>query len=200
VQVVPFKNHGRDAGATLPHSHSQIVGLPFVSPVLRTQLDALQSHWQATGNSIFADEIEKELEAGERVVFRSEEVLAVCPYASAFPYEIAIYPLRPAPDFRSSSEGQLTSLSKAVKVVLLNWIDVLGPVPFNFVLHSAPSDTSFEQTRDRYPDLDSYYCWHMQLFPRLTRQAGFEWGTGTFINIVAPEETAAKMRAAEIAL
>lgn len=199
VQVLPFKNHGQDAGATLPHSHSQIVGLPFLSPVLRTQLDALQAHWDATGRSLFADILSKERVRGERIVYNDGVTLALCPYASAFPYEVAVYPRQVAPDYRSATEEQLQSLAAAVKRTVLSWYAVLGTVPYNFILHSAPSDTAFSQVRESYPQLDSYYCWHVQLFPRLTRQAGFEWGTGCFINVVAPEDAAAMLRAVESA-
>jgi UDPglucose--hexose-1-phosphate uridylyltransferase len=200
VQVLPFKNHGREAGATLPHSHSQILGLPFVSPTLRTQLQSLQSHWIQHKRSMFEDIIDGELKTGERVVQQDDHELAFCPYASGFPFEVIVLPKLHSPDYVTATDEQLLSLAKSIKSILLKWERVLGKVAYNFVLHSAPSSNSFIKVRDEFPDLDSYYCWHIQMFPRITRQAGFEWGSGTHINIVAPEEAAAALREVDVTL
>lgn len=200
VQVLPFKNHGREAGATLPHSHSQIVGLPFVSPTLRTQLQSLQSHWVQHKLSMFTDIIGGELKTGARVVIHDDHIVGFCPYASGFPFEVMLLPKERTPSFVDAADAGVQALALGLKTVLLKWERVLGKVPYNFVLHSAPSSTSFIRVRDEFPELDSYYSWHMQLFPRITRQAGFEWGSGTHINIVQPEEAAAALREADVTL
>ena len=200
VQVLPFKNHGREAGATLPHSHSQIIGLPFISPTMRTQLDSLEPYWAEQGRSLFTDIIDNELKSGERIVMQGEHTLAYCPYASGFPFEVVVLPKARQPDFRAIDEKQSWSLAAALKTVLLKWKRVLGNVPYNAVLHSAPSSTSFIDVRADYPGLDSYYWWHIHLVPRLTRQGGFELGSGTQINIVPPEEAAAALREVDVAL
>jgi UDPglucose--hexose-1-phosphate uridylyltransferase len=194
VQVLPFKNHGREAGATLPHSHSQLIGLPFLSPTLRTQLESLQSHWVMHKRSMFAHIIDSELKNGSRVVAEEGDLLAFCPYASGFPFEVMLLPKHQQPDYRQATDAQLTELARAIKSILLKWEQVLGKVAYNLVLHSAPSERAFVKVRDEYPELDSYYRWQVQLFPRITRHAGFEWGSGTHINIVPPEEAAAALR------
>jgi UDPglucose--hexose-1-phosphate uridylyltransferase len=200
VQVLAFKNHGAEAGATLPHSHSQLVGLPFMTPTLQTQMQSLQSYWVLHKRSMFADMLEAELKAKERVVLEDEHCVALCPYASGFPFEVMLLPSEQAPDFRASSAEQLLELAGSVKSILLRYEQVLSQVPYNFVLHSAPSDSSFTDVRAEFAEFDSYYRWHLQLFPRLTRQAGFEWGSGTHINIVPPEEAAAALRGVDVTL
>jgi UDPglucose--hexose-1-phosphate uridylyltransferase len=200
VQVVPFKNQGRAGGATLPHSHSQIVGLPFVSPTLRTQLDSLKSHWGQYKRSMFEDILGDELKGGQRVVYDDDLLLAFCPYASGFPFEVMVLPKQAQPDFRNCDDSHIKALASVLQTVLLKWQHTLGNVPYNFVLHSAPSESAFVDVGAEYPELDLYYRWHLQMFPRITHQAGFEWGTSTHINIVPPEEAAAALREVEVTL
>jgi UDPglucose--hexose-1-phosphate uridylyltransferase len=198
--VLIFKNHGREAGATQPHSHSQIVATPIVPTRVQAQLSTLLAHWQAKRRSLYADIVGQELRQGERIVYENDHMVAFCPWASVWPFEIQLLPKQRSADFRQASPAVLTDLAAALKTCLLKWDKVIGPVPYNFVLHSAPNDNSFLGLHEEHPFLESYYCWHLEMFPRINRTAGFEWGTGYYINTVAPEQAAEALRAAEVEL
>jgi UDPglucose--hexose-1-phosphate uridylyltransferase len=198
--VLVFKNHGREAGATQPHSHSQIVATPIVPSRIHTQLTALHGHWKLKRRSLFADILEQELRQRERIVFENEHMLAFCPFASAFPFEVQIFPKRQCADFRQATQAELAGLAAALKACLQKWERVLGPIPFNFVIYTAPNDTDVTGIREEFPMLDVYYQWHLEMFPRINRTAGFEWGTGYYINTVAPENAAAALRDVEVEL
>jgi UDPglucose--hexose-1-phosphate uridylyltransferase len=198
--VMVFKNHGRSAGATQSHSHSQIVALPIMPVRVREQLTALQQHWQLKRRSLFQDIIDQELRQRERVVFENESMLVICPFASSFPFELQILPKRQSADFRQASVEELRDLAEALKASLLKWKGALGEVAYNMMLHTAPNDTRQGSIYQEFPLIDTYYFWHIELLPRLTKTAGFEWGTGHYINPVLPERAAEYLREIEVEL
>ena len=198
--VLVFKNHGRPAGASMRHTHSQIIATPIVPKRVIEELLGAQQHWQHKRRSIFVDIIDQELMMQERLVYENDYMLAYCPFASTSPFETHILPKRQSADFRRATSEQLQSLAQAVKAILGKWKGALGDTPYNMLIHTAPNDTSVSGTREEFPMLDAFYCWHVEMFPRLTKAAGFEWGTGYYINPTPPEEAAEFMRGIEVAL
>jgi UDPglucose--hexose-1-phosphate uridylyltransferase len=198
--VLPFKNHGQAAGASLRHSHSQIIATPVVPGRVLEELQVAQAHWNQKRRSIFVDIMDQELMMRERLVFESEQMLAFCPFASSNPFEVHIYPRRAVASFRGVSMEELRGLARAIKTVLLKWQAALGDVAYNLLIRSVPNNTLLSGIARDFPLLDAYYVWHVEMFPRLSRAAGFEWGTGFYINPTPPEEAAQYLRTLEVEL
>jgi UDPglucose--hexose-1-phosphate uridylyltransferase len=180
-----FKNVGPAAGASLEHVHSQLVALPGVPEVLQTELMSCEEHFQRTGRPLFPELIERELSGGKRIVAASPAFVAFCPYASRFPYELWIAPRQHQPRFEDTELGELGELSRLVRDCIGRIERAVGLSSYNYLLHTQPFDT---------PAHDHYH-WHIEILPRLTKVAGFEWGTGCFINPYAPESAAVQLRA-----
>jgi UDPglucose--hexose-1-phosphate uridylyltransferase len=196
--VLVFKNHGRDAGASLRHAHSQIIATPMVPKRVMEQLYGAYSHWKIKRRSIFVDIVDQEMMMQERVVYQNKHVIAICPYASSFPFEVHIYPKRQLADFRKIGPEEIRATTEATLVVLKKWRKALGETPYNYLIHTAPNDGAINDVRLEIPFLDAFYCWHMEMFPRIGKTAGFEWGTGYYINPTPPEEAAKFMRNIEV--
>ncbi|WP_166824410.1 galactose-1-phosphate uridylyltransferase [Thalassoroseus pseudoceratinae] len=174
-----FKNHGRFAGASLLHAHSQLMGFPFVPPMVLKGLDYAQ---QSTGDA-FTKLIQKELEDGLRVVRTSPQFVVFCPFASRFPYEMWLLPRRRSSHFEQTNNSDLFELADVLRDVLLRLEAVTGDAAYNFVLHSAPFG-------EEHPN----YRWQIRILPRITGLAGLELGGGTHVNLVLPEDAAAELR------
>jgi UDPglucose--hexose-1-phosphate uridylyltransferase len=156
-----------------------------------------QAHWNQKRRSIFVDILDQELMMQERLVYENEQMVAFCPFASSSPFEVHIYPRRACADFRAATTEELRGLAEAVKSVALKWIQALGDTAYNLLIRTAPNDTLLSGIRRDYPYLDAFYMWHVEMFPRLSRGAGFEWGTGFSINPTPPEEAAQYLRSIE---
>ena len=182
IQV--FKNHGAFGGATLEHPHSQIIALPFVPDVVRAEIDGARRHFAAHGRCVFCDIVRDELADGRRVVEAHADFVAVAAYAPRFPFETWLLPKRHGSRFEEATAHDLDGLARLLKAVLQRIDAALGAPPFNLVLHTAPVSE----------DVAAEYHWHMEILPALTRPGGFEWGTGAFVNPMAPEDAAAALR------
>jgi len=182
-----FKNAGEAAGASIEHIHSQLVGLPFTPPVVQHEIIAneryFEQHGRAAGPAIAAQEIA----CGERVVVRSDSFAAYCPFASRFPFEQRIAPLAPPARFEDLSDQSLADLAEFVGRAIGRLEIAIDHPDYNYYLHTAPFDTS----------ADEHYYWHIEVFPRIAKIAGFEWGSGCFLNSVAPERAASILRNAQ---
>ncbi len=184
VQI--FKNAGAVAGASLEHPHSQLIATPIVPPVVEEELKAAQEYFEQKGKCLFCEINSLELSGKSRVVAENEEFCAYCPYASRFPFETWIIPKRHQASFTHLDEHLLNKLSLILKETMQKIVTSLNRPPYNLVLHNAPQG-----------HLESpYYHWHIEILPRLTTVAGFEWGTGIYINPTAPEVAAAFLREA----
>lgn len=188
-----FKNVGAAAGSSIEHAHSQVVVLPHVPTDIQVELDSAQKYFAEHGRYLFSDLIERELEDRERIVDVNDDFVAFCPFASRFPYEVCVLPRRPRPRFQAWShdggrsmctDDEMGRMGGFVQKVLKRMEAVLNRPAYNFFLHTAPFDSLPHD----------YYHWHVEIFPRLTKAAGFEWSTGYFINPVAPEDAAAALR------
>jgi UDPglucose--hexose-1-phosphate uridylyltransferase len=182
--VMLFKNHGAKAGASLSHSHSQIIALPVVPKHLLEELAGAARYHRETGRCIFCCMVEAEERDGERLVRRSAGFAALAAFAPRKPYETWIIPRRHAARFERAGDAELLALAEMIKVLLTRIKGLLGNPPFNLVLHTSPKGEE---------DRDSYH-WHLELLPEFTWIAGFEWGAGVYINHVAPEQAAAQLR------
>ncbi|MCI0359835.1 MAG: galactose-1-phosphate uridylyltransferase [Planctomycetaceae bacterium] len=187
VQI--FKNVGPQAGASLEHVHSQLVALPGVPDVVTQELASCREYFAEHHRPLFSNLIERELAAGQRILAQTDHFVAFCPFASRFPYEVCIAPLASQPTFEATQTGELGELSRLAGDVIGRIERTGGHVAYNCVLHTQPFDTSPHD----------HYHWHIEIIPRLTKVAGFEWGTGCFINPLPPEAAAAHLRSSPVA-
>ncbi len=196
--MVLFKNHGAQAGATLSHSHSQLIAVPMTPPVAAKALRVCRDFYAKRERCIFCDLIEFELKEGSRVVRESADYLLVTPYAACFPFELRLYPKHHSHDFALMNDRQLSELAIAMKDMLMRVKKVLKDPAYNFILHNAPPQQVRPGKSDYWDSIRYDYHWHIELVPRVTPIAGFEWGTGFFINSTSPEETTQFLRDADI--
>lgn len=179
-----FKNQGTLAGASVHHAHSQLIGTPFVPFTVAEELAGCQEYLDQHGRDIFEAIIETELRSRSRIVLETPRFLVICPYASRVAYEMCIVPRDAGSHYEQIGATELEELGGVMKTVLRKLEVALDDPAFNYVLHSAP----FHQTR--LP----HYRWHFEILPRLTRLAGFEWGSGCYLNEVLPEVAAKLFR------
>lgn len=179
-----FKNVGSAAGASIEHTHSQIVAMPWVPEDLMRQLNIAKRHYDRNGQCIGCNVLESELQARERVVAQSERFVAICPWASAFAYQLMIIPKRHNSSFLHLEDRDLGELARFMGDLVGSIERALGPTAYNWYFRTEPFDT---------PSPDHYH-WHIEIIPRLTKVAGFELGTGVFINSLAPEKAADALR------
>lgn len=185
VQV--FKNKGREAGASLSHPHSQIVATPIIPKRVKEELYGAERFFRLNEECIFCRIIEEEIECNKRLILRNRHFCVTAPFASRFPFEMSIYPLRHSPHYSTLSKEELNSLAKTLKIVLISLKDILYDPPFNFIIHQGPNPNL---SLEAWPGIIRNFHWHMEITPVLTRVAGFEMGTGFYINPVSPETAA----------
>jgi UDPglucose--hexose-1-phosphate uridylyltransferase len=186
--ILVFKNHGAAAGATLEHTHSQLIALPIVPDFVREELEGAKRHFKEKERCVFCDVVREETAAGRRVIHENAEVIALSPYAPRFPFETWLLPRSHGARFEESPRQTYESLARMLKVVLQRMNRALENPSYNLVLHSLPFS---EQRTD-------FYHWHVEILPKLTRTAGFESGTGFYINPTSPEEAAQVLRAVRV--
>jgi UDPglucose--hexose-1-phosphate uridylyltransferase len=186
-----FKNFGPTAGASIAHAHSQLVALPLVPPLVEAKLVRAREHYARKQRSLFTDILHTERADGSRMVAENDGYVLFCPYASRFPFELAIFPKRHHPDYASCTAPELQDLAEVLRFAMQRLASILQKPGYNLMLHTAPlrrrSTERFASTRDDY-------CWHLELAPRFNPLAGFELGLGSFINTVFPEEAARYLR------
>lgn len=186
--VMVFKNKGVRAGASLQHPHSQIIALPIVPLRVQEELDGARQYYEYKDRCVFCDIIRQELSDRKRVVEDSERFISIVPFAQRFPFETWILPKQHESDYARTTRNDVLELAGLLKRTLQRLRGALDDPPFNLVLHMAPLNT------DGLP----HYHWHIEIMPRVTRTAGFEWGTGFYINPTIPEETAQFLREVQL--
>jgi UDPglucose--hexose-1-phosphate uridylyltransferase len=182
--ILIFKNHGRAAGASLEHPHSQLIATPIIPKRVREEMDGAQEYYEYKERCVFCDIVRQELAQGVRVISENDDFMAVAPYAARFPFETWILPRAHAPFFEEAQKHEYVNLSKMLRGVVLRIEKVLSNPPYNLVIHTTPL---------RETDGRSYH-WHIELMPKLTHVAGFEWGSGFYINPTPPEDAARYLR------
>jgi UDPglucose--hexose-1-phosphate uridylyltransferase len=182
--IIIFKNHGKGAGTSLEHTHSQIVGTAIVPSNIRKKLEEAARYYDDHGCCVYCDLIEEELSLGKRIVMDTEKFVVLHPFASRLPFETWIVPKRHGASFGSIGIDDAKAFGKVLKETLYRLYNKLNDPDYNYVIHTAP-------IKDENED---YYHWHLQIIPRLTTPAGFEMGSGIFINVAYPEDTARFLR------
>ncbi len=192
-----FKNHGTEAAANVPHSHSQLIAVPLVPPMISTELEVCRDYYQHKERCLICDLIHQERQEKTRVVRDDGNILVYAPYASSFPFELFIAPLHHCHDFTAQTDQQLLALGDALSDTLKRLRAVLRDPPYSFILHTAPPMHLRKGRPDYWGSLPFDYHWHIELVPKLTKVAGFEWGTGFHMNPTPPEEAAEFLRNAD---
>ena len=178
-----FKNYGAQAGASLEHTHTQFVALPFVPSRAADEFEGAARYAAAKGTCAWCDDLRTARERGLEV--RTNKHFAVyCPHASRFPFETHLAPLEHHSDFRTLPDGHIEALASALQSTLLGLKRLLEDPPFNFIIHSAPLG----------PEKHPHFHWHIEIIPKLTRTAAFEWGTGFYVNPTPAEASAGFLR------
>lgn len=185
--IMVFKNNGSVAGASLDHAHSQLIALPIVPRRVSEEINGGLHYYRFKERCIFCDIIAQEKEEGNRIVYENGRYIAISPYASRFPFETWILPKQHGAVFTDHDPvDNYHSLSEALSMVLKKYVKVLNAPPYNYIIHTAVSENG---------ELPHYH-WHIEIIPRLTKMAGFEWGTGFYINPTPPEEATAYLKEA----
>jgi UDPglucose--hexose-1-phosphate uridylyltransferase len=186
--ILVFKNHGAAAGATLEHPHSQLIALPIVPDFVREEIEGAVRHFDVKERCVFCDIVHQELRDGRRVIQENADVVALAPYAPRFAFETWLLPKRHGARFEEAPRHEYESLARVLKSVLQRLDRALESPPFNLIVHTSPFSV----------DAANAYHWHVEIMPKLTRVAGFEWGTGFYINPTSPEEAAKVLRAVRL--
>lgn len=185
--VLIFKNEGEAAGASLEHSHTQLIALPIIPILVKEETDSAKRFFDLKERCIFCDIINQELDFRERVIYENTKYVAIAPFAPRAPFETWILPKRHESNFQPPNRD-FSSLAEILQVILKQIDKILEVPPYNFVIHTSP----FQD------EINEYYHWHIEILPKLTKIAGFEWGSGFFINPTPPEEAARFMKEAKI--
>jgi UDPglucose--hexose-1-phosphate uridylyltransferase len=183
--ILIFKNHGAKAGASLSHPHSQIIATPIVPRQVMEELDNARNYFQMSGgNCIYDDIIELEMESEERVVLKNKSFIALSPFAARYPFETWILPTRHEPYFEKMTDEERADLASIMSKLLSKMDKILKNPPYNYYIHTSPTDRQDHRS----------YHWHIEITPRLTHAAGFERGSGFYINPVPPEDATRFLR------
>ncbi|MBF0329014.1 MAG: galactose-1-phosphate uridylyltransferase [Nitrospirae bacterium] len=182
-----FKNEGEIAGASLEHTHSQLIALPIVPKTVREEMESSKKYYDSKERCIFCDIINQEIEADKRVIYENDKYVALSPFAPRDPFETWIMPKKHESAFMPADKS-FASLAEILQRTLKQLDKVLDSPPYNFILHTSP----FKEEQN------DYYHWHIEIMPRLLKRAGFEWGSGFYINPTPPEEATKFMRDAKI--
>ncbi|MGD9641977.1 MAG: galactose-1-phosphate uridylyltransferase [Elusimicrobiales bacterium] len=178
--VMIFKNHGRNAGASLLHPHSQIIAMPMAPLRVLQEIEGAAEYHLERGTCVFCDIVKEEQAFKRRVVAENADFLAVTPYASRFSFETWILPKAHNSHFEDMPGAQAQPLAEIVKTVLTKLSASLPDLSYNLIVHTMPPQDPAA----------GHYHWHIEIMPKLTHVAGFEWGTGFYINTVSPEDAA----------
>jgi UDPglucose--hexose-1-phosphate uridylyltransferase len=182
--IIVFKNNGSIGGATLEHPHCQLIATPVVPPEIRRKYSVASQYHDEMGRNLYRAVMEDELRAARRVVLETDHFVALQPFASRVPFETWVFPRAVQSSFGHLHGEAVVDFARVLKRVLAGIVRALGHSNYNFVIHTAPFEDEHKE----------YFLWHLAITPRHTIPAGFELGTGIYINVTRPEETAAYLR------
>jgi UDPglucose--hexose-1-phosphate uridylyltransferase len=186
--ILIFKNHGDAAGASLEHTHSQLIALPIVPKRVREEVDNSKRYYAEKERCIFCDMIRQEREEGVRVITETPDFIALAPYAPRFPFEVWMLPKQHSSSFENNQSPVFASLARTLKECLMRQEAVLNNPAYNLMIHTSPIGE----------ESNPHYHWHIEIIPKLTKVAGFEWGSGFYICPTPPEESARFLREAQV--
>ena len=182
--IIIFKNHGAAAGSSVNHSHTQLIALPIVPREVRDEVDGAKAHFQVKERCVFCDVLRQDMTDGRRLIAETSDMIALAPYAPRFPFETWILPRRHHSHFEDTPRQEVASLARLLADILRRMNRSLRNPPYNLLIHSAPFAEAATE----------YYHWHVEIIPKLTKVAGFEWATGFYVNPTSPEEAAQVLR------
>lgn len=186
--IMIFKNFGEAAGASLEHAHSQLIATPIVPKRVLEELEGAQKYYQFKERCIFCDIVRQEINDGSRVVSSNRNFIALEPFAPRLPFETWILPIKHYSALEDIREEAIPDLAAMLKETLARLAIALNNAPYNFILHTRPVENNGVKE----------YHWHIEIMPKLTKVAGFEWGTGFYINPTTPEDAAKYLREVNI--
>jgi UDPglucose--hexose-1-phosphate uridylyltransferase len=178
--ILIFKNYGMEAGASLSHPHSQIIALPIVPKRVSEEMKGVHAYKQKNNSCVYCEMIQQERATQKRIVLENDDFIAIEPFAARFPFETWILPKQHETNFEFICGSAIDNLTTLLRDVLWRIKQVLHDPPYNFMLHTSPQND---------PGKIDYH-WHLEITPKLTKVAGFEWGTGFYINPMPPETAA----------
>lgn len=185
--VMVFKNEGETAGATIEHTHSQLIALPIVPHHVAEEIFYSKRYFELRDRCLLCDIIAQELETDKRVIYQNDAYIVLAPFAPREPFETWILPKRHESKFEPRDRS-FALLAEVLQITLKKLDAVLEAPPYNYVLHTSPFND----------EINDYYHWHIEIIPKLTKTAGFEWGTGFYINPTSPEEATVFLKEAKI--
>jgi len=186
--IIIFKNHGLEAGTSLEHPHSQMVATTIIPRHMRNQYEVAISYFDDNGRSLYAALTNRELAAGSRIIADTKRFIVFHPFASHRPFETWIMPTDCKASFGQACEDDFTYLAQVLRLTLLKLFISLNDPDFNLVIDSAPVGEEHAEI----------YQWHIRIIPRISKTAGFEIGSGIYINTALPEDTARFIREIKI--
>jgi len=176
--ILVFENHGSEAGASIEHPHSQIIATPMIPVYVASELRGAENYFTDMGGDCIYDSIiREEIQQAKRVVFDNNSFICIAPFASKYPYELMILPKRHCPSFAELTHDEASDLAALLQKSLYALYSVLDDPPYNFYIHTSPVNSIG----------CPYYHWHIEIIPTVSRIAGFEKGTGFYINSISPE-------------
>jgi UDPglucose--hexose-1-phosphate uridylyltransferase len=196
--VLIFRNIGTAAGASIAHPHSQVMALPIIPQLVEEKLTAAREYYDRKHRCIFEDIIRQEMAMGDRVVETNEHFVVLSPFAARFPFELQLYPRRHSHDFGTIRTDEMSALGDILTRSLRRIKRTLNNPAYNLIVHTAPTQPTKLSRSNRWDTIAEDYLWHIEILPRLTSVAGFEWGTGFYINPVAPELATQYLKETEI--
>jgi len=185
--IMIFRNFGQAAGASLEHPHTQIVALPMVPKSVAEEIKSCHNYFEYRERCVFCDIIRQEIEDKERVIFENKHFVSFCPYASRFPFELLIIPKQHRPFFCAMSAEEISALADILKATITKIKKVFSNLSYNYIVHTTPINVDGDGGVE-------YYHWHIEFMPKLMRIAGFEWGTGFYMDPTPPERAAEYLR------
>ena len=207
--VLVFKNFGPAAGASIPHTHSQIIATPVVPENVQGEVFHSRNHYRKVNQCVFCSlidealtfeatiydrqsgQVRRKVNVGQYVVERGERCIAIKPFASRYEWEVHIMPMRHEADFLRATREDLADFAQVLRRTMARLDQVIGGAQYNFFLHSLPHG-------DEFKDCGPSYHWHLEICPRTSIPTGFELGSGLFVSTISPERAAEQLRAVEL--
>lgn len=186
--ILIFKNQGESAGASLEHSHSQLIATPIVPKRVVEEVEGAGKYYSYKERCVFCDLIKQEIQENKRVVIEKNSFISLEPFAPRFPFETWILPKKHIASFEDTKKENFPELAAILLETLQRLAKALNNPPYNYIIHTSPVDNFYTEE----------YHWHIEIMPKLTRVAGFEWGTGFYINPTTPEDAAVYLKEIEI--
>ena len=186
--IMIFKNYGSAAGATIDHNHTQLIALPMIPKNVLEELNGASAYYNFKERCIFCDIIRQEIEEKERIIAQNKSFISFCPFVPRFPFEMWIMPKAHTFSYCDITPDEIRELAKILKEVLMRMKVILNDPPYNFIIHTSPIDG------EERPG----YHWHMEIMPRVSRIAGFEWGTGFYLVPTPPDMAMKYLKEAKI--